>query len=282
MTANQIAFAQAQTQKQVAEWSKEHNDEFRAETKRHNVEMEKLQENAVNAQEHGNRIQENWNRWQQQWQEEYQAKWREYELAQEDRKIDIQNELVRLEDRKVTAEESYKAAQEANLIYMQGIASDQLALDQSYKDWSKQFQEKQYELNEFQARVRDKEVEYNAAMQHEQNIIASNRNIQQQDYNYALLNFEREKMNRSLANQYDIAVLNYDINKQNVLIQQQNLELYKKKVTAENFSSYSSGLFGKSGIIPGTAQTVSAFIPVIGGIDNGKITKKVAEAILFK
>jgi len=283
MTSNQIAFEAAMIQKQANEWQKEHNEEFRAETKRHNQEMERLQENSINAQEHGNRITENWNRWQQQWMQDYQAKYREYELAQEDKKIAIQEELARLEDRKVTAEESYKAAQEANLVYMQGIASDQLALDASWKEFQKELSSKQYELNEFQSRVKEKEVEYNRAMQHEQNLINANRNIQIQDYNYALLNWEREKFNKSLNNQYMLAKLNYDVGMRNVDIQQRNLDLYQKKITAENFQSYASGLFGKSGIVPGTIESVSKFAPFLGGTyGTTKITKSVAEAILFK
>jgi hypothetical protein len=283
MTSNQIAFEAAMIQKQANEWLKQHNDEYRAETRRHNQEMESLQENAVKAQEHGNKINEDWNRWQQQWMQDYQAKYREYELAQEDKKIAIQEELARLEDRKVTAEESYKAAQEANLVYMQGIASDQLNLDKAWKDYEKQLSTKQFELSEFQAKVKNKEVEYTRAMQHEQNLINANRNIQIQDYNYALLNWEREKFNKSLNNQYVLARLNYDVGMKNVEVQQRNLELYQKKVTAENFQSYASGLFGKSGIIPGSVESVSKFMPFLGGIyGTSKITKSVAEAILFK
>lgn len=283
MTSNQIAFESAMIQKQANEWQKQHNEEYREETKRHNQEMERLQENAVNAQEHGNRITENWNRWQQQWMQDYQAKYREYELAQEDRKLDIQEQLAQLEQQKTDAEVSYKAAQEANLIYMQGIATDQLNLDKSWKEFEKQFSTKQYELSEFQAKVKEKEVEYNRAMQHEQNIISANRNIQMQDYNYALLNWEREKFNKSINNQYVLAKLNYDVGMKNVEIQQRNLELYQKKITAENFQSYASGLFGKSGIIPGTVESVSKFAPFLGGVyGTSKITKSVAEAILFK
>lgn len=283
MTSNQIALESAMIQKQNNEWLKQHNDEYRAETQRHNVEMEKLQSDAINAQEHGNRIQENWNNWQRQWQEEYQAKYREYELAQEDRKIQLQEDLKFLEERKVDAEIAYKAAQEANLVYMQGIASDQLNLDKQWKEFEKQLSSKQYELSEFQAKVKEKEVEYDRALRHEQNVIQSNRNIQIQDYNYALLNWEREKFNKSLNNQYLLAKMNYDVGMKNVDIQSRNLDLYAKKIQAENFNSYASGLFGKSGIIPGSVESVSKFLPFLGGAyGTQKITKSVAEAILFK
>lgn len=282
MTSNQIAHEANVIQQQANEWLKEHNSEVRQETVRHNQEMERLQENQTNAVEHGNRIQEAWNKWQQQWQQDYQAKWREYELAQEDEKIAIQEDLRWLEDRKVTAEESYKSAQEANLVYMQGIARDQLELDQSFKEWQKTFSQKQFELNEFQAQVKNKEVEYQYAAQHEQNVNTRNWQIAQNTYNYALLNWEREKQSRSLQNALTLGYLQYNINQANVDIANQNLEIYKKRAAFENFQSLSSGLFGKSGIIPGTVESFTSFIPVIGGISNGKITKSVAEAILFK
>lgn len=285
MTSNQIAFESAMIQKQANEWLAEHNSEMREETQRHNKEMETLQQNAINAQEHGNRIQENWNKWQEQWNRDYQAEFKKQELANEEERIAIQEKLAKLEELKTNAQVSYQAAQEANLTYMQGIASDQLALDTSFKEWQKEFSAKQYELNEYQAQVRNKEVEYNKAMQHEQNIIASNRNIMTNTYNYALLNWEREKTNRSLENALAIGRLNYLVGMENVNISKENLKLYEKKVKAENFQSYSSALFGRSGIVPGTTDSFSKIIPfveTIGGKHVSPKTIKQAEEFLFK
>lgn len=282
MTSNQIAAEANMIQKEMNEWSMEHNTKIAEETKRHNQEMEVLQANAVAAQEHGNQIQENWNRWQQQWQQDYQAKFSELQIANEERKTDIQAQLANLEERRVIAEEAYKAAQEANLTYMQGIAADQLALDEGFKQWQIEMGNKNYELNEFQAKVKAKEVEYQYAVQHEQNVNTRNWQIAQNTYNYALLNWEREKTTRQLQNALLLGNYNYEIGKANVNIAQQNLDLYSKKVTAENFQSYASGLFGKSGIIPGTMETVSSGIKLFGGFANGKTAIKVAEALLFK
>lgn len=281
MTSNQIAAEANRIQERQNEWVRNHNDEVREETRRHNEAMEENSRQQVRATEHANTIQENWNRWQQQWQEQYTAKYKEYELAQEDKKIAIQQDLAWMEERKADAEIAYKAAQEANLAYMQGLASEQLELDKAFKTWQKEIGEKNYQLNSFEAAVKAKQVEYDYSVRHEQNVIARDFNVASMDHKWALLNWEREKTNAQLANQLQIANYTYEIGKSNIEIAKQNLELYRKQVRAQNFASYSSGLFGRSGIVPGTFETGKNVIDILpfGGFANGKTQKQIFESL---
>jgi len=290
MTANQIAYQTMLVDQKVRENQLE-------ETQRHNKEVERLQDDANRYQKEYNDAQTEWLKFQANWKTEYEAKFREYELAQEDQKIYIQDELRKLEERKTLTDEDYKRRMSTAEMMRVENEKRKTQIDADFKEFQKSKGWAELGLAEKDLILKDKSIEYERAMQHEQNLfnyeigkqrnkIAENFNIAKIDFDYVNMMVQRENFNRNLEWQREYGGMEFK-NKSDILdFQKYQYETTGKKLDeAQRFNLVTSGITGRSGIT-GTLfdgfETAMKFTP-IGGLTYGtsQAAKAAAEA-LFK
>jgi hypothetical protein len=270
MTANQIAAESNRIQKEVA-------DRQQTEINRHNTAMEDLEQQKVATAQEANDIQRFWNDFQIQWKKDYEAKWREWELSQGDERLRLQDELQNLDKFKAETDATYKDRLASNQEYLASLEKRRLDLDAEFKQFQESAKWAELGLTEKDQAIRRKQLEYDYSLRHEYNLIQSNFNTAQMDYKWASMNWEREQFNRRLAQDYSIAMNTYDLRAQELDLNYQRLSLDQKNSAAQRFNLITSGLFGKSGIIPGTMYSINQGFGLIGGSYEQKKTTKLAK-----
>lgn len=280
MTANQIAAEGNRIQREVAQRQQD-------EINRHNKAVEDIQSEQNRLTAEANDIQQEWNKFQMHWKTEYEDKYRQWELSNEDEKILIQWELQQLEERKVLTDEDYKRRMATTNELLAAEEMKRTELTKEFQEFQKSAKWAELGLTERDLAIQQKRIEYEHADRHEENLIrnraneinarsnqiAENFNIARMDYQWANLNWEREKLNKMISRDYGVATYQFDIQKLNYdLAKKRYEEIDKKLSNAQAFQSYAGGLFGKSGVIPGTFEIVTNIVPFIGGL-NGTTTK---------
>jgi hypothetical protein len=264
------------------------------ETTRHNTEMEDLERERNRYQEQLADAQTEWYKFQAHWKSEYEAKYKEWELALEEDKLRIQDELMQLQDRKQRTDADYQNRIATAETLKAQTAEFAAQKEAEFKDWTKSKEWAQLGLSGYQLAIKEKEIEFQRSIQHEQNLfnyeigkernqIAKDFNVAKIDFDYVNLLTQREQFNANLAWQKEYSNLNLAYQYANLDFAKYQYDTTGQKLQkAQSFNLISGGIVGRDGYVGTIFNGLDFGIKLGGAYGTSKSAIKVAEALLFK
>lgn len=268
MTANQIAY-------QANLIQQENYAAQRAETERHNKEIERIEDDKNAIQSTLGAMADQRAKEELQFKKDVQAKLQERSIANEERRTEIDQELADIKYLEETRlrwynDETVKLSQRD-----QELTKEKLDLQRDFQEFQKSAKWNELGLTEQQIAIQNKNVEYQHWDRVESNAVARDSYVSQRNLDWVEFMWNKQYQQQYLANARNVAEWNYSISQRDLQLKQEQWETQRKYYNAQTFNYIVTPFVGRNGLVSGAMEGIKLF--------NGFVTPAAKAAkLLFK